>query len=47
MSSMPSARFATLNALSAIAWVMLAGAAGWLFGNAADRLFHGLGQLEV
>jgi len=37
VSSMPALRFAVLNALSAIAWALLMGAAGWLFGE--DWLF--------
>ena len=47
MSTMPSSRFAILNALSAIAWALLFGAAGWIFGSAAGHLLREFGQLEV
>jgi membrane protein DedA with SNARE-associated domain len=45
-SSMPELRFAVLNALSAIAWTLLVGAAGWLFGEAAQRIFGHLAHIE-
>jgi membrane protein DedA with SNARE-associated domain len=45
-SSMPPLRFAVLNALSAIAWVLLVGAAGWLFGDAALAILGHLAHLE-
>lgn len=45
-SSMPPMCFAVLNALSAIAWALLMGAAGWLFGEAAERIFGHLAHVE-
>jgi membrane protein DedA with SNARE-associated domain len=45
-SSMPQLRFAVLNALSAIAWTLLVGAAGWLFGEAAQTIFGHLVHVE-
>jgi len=45
-SSMPPLRFAVLNALSAIAWALLVGAAGWLFGEAAQTIFGHLAHVE-
>ena len=45
-SSMPPLRFAVLNALSAIAWALLVGAAGWLFGAAAQTMFGHLAHAE-
>jgi len=45
-SSMPPLRFAMLNALSAIAWASLVGAAGWLFGEAAQIIFSHLAHVE-
>ena len=45
-SSMPPLRFAVLNALSAIAWALLVGAAGWLFGEAAQAIFGHLAHVE-
>jgi membrane protein DedA with SNARE-associated domain len=45
-SSMPQLRFAVLNALSAIAWTLLVGAAGWLFGEAAHTIFGHLAHVE-
>jgi membrane protein DedA with SNARE-associated domain len=45
-SSMPRLRFAVLNALSAIAWALLVGAAGWLFGAAAQTIFGHLAHVE-
>ncbi len=35
-----------LNALSAIAWALLVGAAGWLFGEAAQTIFGRLAHVE-
>ena len=45
-SSMPALRFAVLNALSAIAWALLVGAIGWLFGAAAQTIFGHLAHVE-
>jgi len=45
-SSMPPLRFAVLNALSAIAWVLLLGGAGWLFGEAALAILGHLAHIE-
>ena len=45
-SSMASLRFAVLNALSALAWALLVGAAGWLFGEAAQAMFGHLAHVE-
>jgi membrane protein DedA with SNARE-associated domain len=45
-SSIPPLRFAVLNALSAIAWALLVGAAGWLFGEAAQAIFGHLAHVE-
>jgi membrane protein DedA with SNARE-associated domain len=45
-SSMPSLRFAVLNALSAIAWAFLVGAVGWLFGEAALAILGHLAHVE-
>jgi membrane protein DedA with SNARE-associated domain len=45
-SSMPQLRFAVLNALAAIAWTLLVGAAGWLFGEAAQTIFGQLAHVE-
>jgi membrane protein DedA with SNARE-associated domain len=45
-SSMPPLRFAVLNALSAIAWALLVGAAGWLFGEAALAILGHLAHVE-
>jgi membrane protein DedA with SNARE-associated domain len=39
-------RFAVLNALSAIAWALLMGAVGWLFGEAAETIFGHLAHVE-
>ena len=44
--SMPQLRFAVLNALAAIAWALLVGAAGWLFGEAAQTIFGQLAHIE-
>jgi membrane protein DedA with SNARE-associated domain len=46
-STMRPLRFAVLNALSAIAWALLVGAAGWLFGEAAQAIFGHLAHVEV
>jgi membrane protein DedA with SNARE-associated domain len=43
---MPQLRFAVLNALAAIAWALLVGAAGWLFGEAAQTIFGQLAHIE-
>jgi membrane protein DedA with SNARE-associated domain len=45
-SSMSSLRFVVLNALSAIAWALLVGAAGWFFGEAAEAIFGRLAHVE-
>jgi len=45
-SSMRPLRFVTLNALSAIAWALLVGSAGWLFGEAAEAIFGHLAHVE-
>ena len=45
-SPMRPLRFAVLNALSAIAWALLVGAAGWLFGEAAQTIFGHLAHVE-
>ena len=45
-SSMPPLRFAVLNALSAIAWALLVGGAGWLFGEAALAILGYLAHVE-
>ena len=45
-SSMQPLRFAVLNALSAIAWALLVGAAGWFFGEAAQAIFGHLAHVE-
>jgi membrane protein DedA with SNARE-associated domain len=45
-SSMPPVRFVVLNALSAIAWALLVGAAGWFFGEAAQAIFGHLAHVE-
>ena len=45
-SSMPQLRFAVLNALSAIAWALLVGAAGWLFGEAVQTILGQLAHVE-
>ena len=45
-SPMPQLRFAVLNALSAIVWAVLVGAIGWLFGEAAQRIFGHLAHVE-
>jgi membrane protein DedA with SNARE-associated domain len=45
-SSMPPLRFAVLNALSAITWALLVGAAGWLFGEAALAILGHLAHVE-
>ncbi|HKR35012.1 MAG TPA: DedA family protein [Steroidobacteraceae bacterium] len=45
-SSMSSLRFVVLNALSAIAWALLVGAAGWFFGEAAEAIFGHLAHVE-
>jgi membrane protein DedA with SNARE-associated domain len=45
-SSMPPLRFAVLNALSAIAWALLVGAVGWLFGEVAQTIFGHLAHVE-
>jgi membrane protein DedA with SNARE-associated domain len=46
-TSMPQLRFAELNALSAIAWALLVGTAGWLFGEAAQALFGHVAHVEA
>jgi membrane protein DedA with SNARE-associated domain len=45
-TSMPQLRFAVLNALSAIAWALLVGGAGWLFGEAAQTILGNLAHIE-
>jgi membrane protein DedA with SNARE-associated domain len=45
-SSIRPLRFAVLNVLSAIAWALLVGAAGWLFGEAAEAIFGHLAHVE-
>jgi membrane protein DedA with SNARE-associated domain len=45
-SSMQPLHFAVLNALSAIAWALLVGAAGWFFGEAAQAIFGHLAHVE-
>ena len=45
-SSMPPLRFAVLNALSAIAWALLVGTAGWVFGEAALAILGHLAHVE-
>ena len=45
-TSMPALRFAVLNALSAIAWALLVGGIGWLFGEAAEKIFGHLAHVE-
>src|SRR3954468_5304418 len=45
-SSMPALRFVVLDALSAVAWALLVGAAGWLFGEAAETIFGHLVHIE-
>ena len=46
-SSMPQWRYTLVNALSAIAWSVLVGGAGWLFGVAAQTLLGHLGRAEI
>jgi membrane protein DedA with SNARE-associated domain len=46
MSSMPQARFAPLNAISAIAWTILFTAAGWFLGAAAEAYAGDLRRIE-
>jgi membrane protein DedA with SNARE-associated domain len=46
MSSMRQSWFAMLNGLSALAWTVLIGAAGWFFGKAAEHLLANVGQIE-
>lgn len=46
-SSMRPLRFLVLNALSAIAWAVLIGAAGWFFGEAAEAIFGHLAHVEA
>jgi membrane protein DedA with SNARE-associated domain len=45
-SSMPPLRFAVLNAMAAVAWALLVGTAGWLFGEAAQTIFGHLAHVE-
>ena len=45
-SSMPTLRFAVLNALSAITWALLVGGIGWLFGEAAETIFGHFAHVE-
>jgi membrane protein DedA with SNARE-associated domain len=45
-SSIRPLRFAALNALSAIAWALLVGAAGWLFGEVAETVFGHLAHVK-
>ena len=45
-TSMPALRFAVLNVLSAIAWALLVGGVGWLFGEAAQAIFGHLAHVE-
>ena len=45
-SSMRPLHFAVLNALSAITWALLVGAAGWFFGEAAEAVFGRLAHVE-
>lgn len=45
-SSMQPLRFLVLNALSAIVWATLVGAAGWFFGEAAKAIFGHLAHVE-
>jgi membrane protein DedA with SNARE-associated domain len=45
-SSMQPLRYLVCNALSAIAWALLIGAAGWFFGEAAEAIFGHLAHVE-
>ena len=45
-STMRPLHFAVLNALSAIVWALLVGAAGWFFGEAAEAIFGHLAHVE-
>jgi membrane protein DedA with SNARE-associated domain len=45
-SSMRPLHYAVLNVLSAIAWALLVGAAGWFFGEAAAAMFGQLAHVE-
>lgn len=45
-SSMQPLRYLVWNALSAIAWALLIGAAGWFFGEAAEAIFGHLAHVE-
>ena len=46
-SSMSQLRFTLLNALAAIAWAILIGGAGWLFGKAAEDLLGHIAHVEA
>lgn len=45
-SALPAWRFAVFNALGALLWACLVGAAGWLFGAAAQALLGRLHHVE-
>jgi len=46
MSSMTPRWFAMLNGVSALVWASIVGAAGWLFGTAAEHLVQSFSQVE-
>jgi membrane protein DedA with SNARE-associated domain len=47
MSDIPGWRFALFNALGAVLWALVVGGAGWLFGQAAERLLGRLHDIEL
>jgi len=46
-SPIAAARFAVFNAVGAVAWAVLIGGLGWLFGAAVERLLGEIHRIEV
>ena len=46
-SSLSAARFAFFNALGAALWAALVGGAGWVFGQAAEKILGDLRHIEI
>ena len=47
MSSVPSAKFIVLNAISAAVWAILFGVGGYLFGDALEAIFGEMKRYEL
>ena len=46
-SKLSAIRFAVFNALGAVLWAALVGGAGWVFGQAAERVLGDLRHIEI